>query len=68
MFDKLQKIQRGLSVVYQTEYSLKNQVISVCRGIPKYNLALYQSADTYEDIYAELRSSINTTIRAREPQ
>ena len=66
MFDKLQKIQRGLTQVYQTEYSLRDQVISACRGVPECSLALYKPASTYEGICAELRSAIGTAVRARE--
>jgi hypothetical protein len=66
MFDKLEKIQRGLTQVYQTEYSLRDQVISACRSVSECSLALYKPAPTYEGICAELRSAIGTAVCARE--
>ena len=68
LLDTLQKIQRGLSVVYQAEYSLREQVINACRGIAECNLALFNPADTYEGVCAQLRSSIGTAMRDRESQ
>jgi hypothetical protein len=63
LFDKLQNIQKGLSKDYQTENSLRDQVISACRGVPECSLALYKAADSFEGIYAELRSAVGTAMR-----
>ena len=68
LFDKLQKIQRGLTETYQNENSLRDQVISACRGVPKCNLALYKPADTFEGVCAELRSAVGTAMRTQESQ
>jgi hypothetical protein len=54
MIDKLEKIQRGLSEQYQTEYNLRDQVINGCRGVPECSFALYKPAPTYEGVCAEL--------------
>ena len=66
LFDKLQTIQRGLSIDYQAENSLRDQVISACRGVPECSLALYKPANTFEGVCAELRSAVGTAVRARE--
>jgi hypothetical protein len=66
LFDQLQKIQRGLSESYQEDFSLRDQVISACRGIEECNLALFNPASTYEGVYAQLRSSVGTALRSRE--
>jgi hypothetical protein len=68
LFDQLQKIQRGLSAEYQREYSLRDQVISACRGVEEYSFALYKPANTFEGVCAELRSAVGTAVRARETQ
>ena len=66
LFDQLQKVQRGLSMNYQGQNILRDQVINACRGVDECNLALYKPADTYEKICAELRSSVGTAMRTRE--
>ena len=66
LFDKLQKVQQGLSAEYQTKYSLRDQVISACRGVEECNLALHKPATTFEGVCAELRSAIGTATRSRE--
>jgi hypothetical protein len=66
MIDKLEKIQRGLSEQYQTEYNLRDQVINGCRGVPECSLALYKPAPTYEGVCADLRSAVGTAIRTQE--
>jgi len=68
LFDKLEKIQQGLSEGYQMEFSIRDQVISACRGIEECNLALYKPASTFEGVCAELRSAIATANRSRESQ
>ena len=66
--DKLQKIQPGLNINYQTEINLRDQIINACRGVPECNLALYKPAKTFESVCAELRASIATAMRNREVQ
>jgi hypothetical protein len=68
LFDKLQKIQRGLTKSYQNDNSLRDQVISACRGVPECNMALYKPANTFEGVCAELRSAIGTAMRTQEQQ
>lgn len=68
LFDKLQTIQRGLSQTYQTKYSLRDQVISACRGVEECNLALYSPVSTYEGVCYQLRSAVGTAMRSREAQ
>src|SRR5437763_15948825 len=66
--DKLQKVQRGLTERYQNDNSLRDQVISACRGIPECSLALYQPAKTFEGVCAQLRSAVGTAVRTQESQ
>lgn len=68
LFDKLQKIQRGLSENYQNNNSLRDQVISACRGIAECNLALFQPASTFEAVCAQLRSAVGTAMRTEPSQ
>ena len=51
LFDQLQTIQRGLSESYQEDFSLRDQVISACRGVEECNLALFNPANTYKGVY-----------------
>jgi hypothetical protein len=68
LFDRLQTIQRGLSESYQEDYSLRDQVISACRGVEECNLALFNPTNTYEGVCAQLRSAVGTALRSREVQ
>ncbi|PVH90772.1 hypothetical protein DM02DRAFT_547142, partial [Periconia macrospinosa] len=68
LFDQLQTIQRGLSESYQEDFSLRDQIISACRGVEECNLALFNPANTYEGVCAQLRSSVSTALRSREVQ
>jgi hypothetical protein len=54
LFDQLQTIQRGLSESYQEDFSLRDQVISACRGVEECNLALFHPASMYEGVCAQL--------------
>jgi hypothetical protein len=58
LFDKLVKIQQGLSMVYQEEHSLRDQIINACKGVPDCKLALQKPADTFEGLCADLRTAI----------
>jgi hypothetical protein len=66
LFDKLQTIQRGLSGSYQEDLSLRDQVISACRGVGECNYALYNPASTYEGVCWQLRSAVGTAVRSQE--
>jgi hypothetical protein len=65
-FDKLRITQRGLSVQYQYEHSLRDQVLNACRGVEECSLALYKPALTFEGLCADLRSAIGTAVRTKE--
>ena len=60
LFNRLQKIQQGLTEFCQTDLSLKDQVINACQGVPECSFALYQPADTYKGVCAQLQSAIST--------
>ena len=62
LFNKLQKIQCGLSEKYQREYSLWDQVISTCRGINEYSLILYNPATIFKGIYTQLQLTVGTAV------
>jgi len=66
LYDKLQQVQEGLSKEYQQDYNLREQVISACRGVKECSLALYNPADTYEGVCAQLRSAVGTAEREKE--
>jgi hypothetical protein len=66
MLDNLRAAQRGLSVQYQTEHTLRDQVLNACRGVPECNLALFKPAPTFEGLCADLRAAIATATRTRE--
>jgi hypothetical protein len=68
LFNTLQKVQRGLAQSYQNNDSLRDQVISACRGIPEYSLALYQPASTFKGVCAQLRSAVRTAVKTQESQ
>jgi len=42
LFDKLQKIQRGMSEVYQTEHNLRDMIINACRVQPHGDAGAHQ--------------------------
>lgn len=66
LFDKLQTIQRGLDISYQSDLTLRDQVINACRGIPECNLALFNPSASYEGVCAQLRSAIATAVRSQD--
>ncbi|KIM93290.1 hypothetical protein OIDMADRAFT_71369, partial [Oidiodendron maius Zn] len=65
LFDKLQKIQRGMSEVYQTEHNLRDMIINACRGVEECELALYKPANTFEGVCSELQSAVGTAMRRK---
>ena len=62
MIDKLQKVQRGLTKEYYHKYNLCDQVINACQGVKECNLILYKPANTFKEVYAELRFAIKTAV------
>jgi hypothetical protein len=66
MLNKLRTAQRGLTIQYQNENSLRDQVLNACRGIEECNLALFKPAPTFEGLCADLRSAIGQTVRTKE--
>lgn len=54
LFDNLLKVQCGLSVVYQEEHSLRDQILNACQGIPGCKMTLMKPAPTYEGVCADL--------------
>jgi hypothetical protein len=60
LVDKLRRIQPGLSSVYQSDESIRSQLISACSEIPECELALFNPAPTFEGVYAQLRNAIYT--------
>lgn len=66
MLDKLRTAQRGLTIQYQNENSLRDQVLNVCRGIEECNLALFKPAPTFKGLCADLRAAIGQTVRTKE--
>jgi hypothetical protein len=66
LFDTLRTTQRGLSIEYQNEYNLRDQVINACSGVPECRSALFRPASTFEGVCAELRSAIGQVVREKE--
>ncbi|KAK6211233.1 hypothetical protein QIS74_10497 [Colletotrichum tabaci] len=62
MLDKLITIQRALPTAYNTEDSLRLQVLNACRGVKACELALFSPAPTYEGVCGQLRSAIGTSM------
>ncbi|OBR02159.1 Aurora kinase 2 splicing [Colletotrichum higginsianum IMI 349063] len=62
MLDKLITIQRALPTAYNTEDSLRLQVLNACRGVKACEMALFSPAPTYEGVCGQLRSAIGTSM------
>ena len=63
LIDKLQKIQKGLSVNYQADYNLRDQVISACQGIPACKMVILKPSDSFESVCSDLRSVVGIELR-----
>ncbi|KAF6795026.1 glycosyl transferase [Colletotrichum musicola] len=63
LLQKLVAIQRALPILAQTDYSLREQAISACQGIPECALALYHPAPTFEGLRHQLFTAIGTASR-----
>jgi hypothetical protein len=66
MLDRLYKIQRGLQEVYQLDYSMRDQVLSVYQGVSEYKLVFFKPIVIYQGVYINLRSTISTKIYFNE--
>src|ERR1700722_9798454 len=66
LFKKLEQIQPGLSMEYNLEWSLRDQVINACRGVKACDMCLFKPSQSYESVCADLRSSVGTFMRSTE--
>ncbi|KAK1914254.1 hypothetical protein P3342_007500 [Pyrenophora teres f. teres] len=62
MLDKLQLCQRALGQQYMGEYALRTTVITACRGVREFPMALYRPSLECEVLFGDLRSSIENSL------
>ena len=62
MLNKLQRCQRALGPSYAGEEQLRTTVIKACRGVAELEHALFKPATVCEQLFADLRSSIETSL------
>ena len=62
MLDKLQLCQRALGKHYMGEYALRTTVITACRGVKEFAMALYRPSLECEVLFGDLRSSIENSL------
>ncbi|KAK1918683.1 hypothetical protein P3342_001732 [Pyrenophora teres f. teres] len=62
MLDKLQLCQRALGQQYMGEYALRTTVITACRGVKEFAMALYRPSLECEVLFGDLRSSIENSL------
>lgn len=62
MIDKLQLCQRALGPQYLDEEKLRTAVIKACRGVPELKWALFNLSKRCEELFSDLRSSIETFL------
>ncbi|CAE7020765.1 hypothetical protein PTTW11_03135 [Pyrenophora teres f. teres] len=62
MLDKLQLCQRALGQQYMGEYALRTTVITACRGVREFAMALYRPSLECEVLFGDLRSSIENSL------
>jgi hypothetical protein len=62
MLDKLQLCQRALGKQYMGEYALRTTVITACRGVKEFAMALYRPSLECEVMFGDLRSSIENSL------
>ena len=60
LLDKLQLCQRALGPDYAGEANLRTAVIKACRGVPELEHALFKPAKLCEELFSDMRSSIET--------
>jgi hypothetical protein len=66
LFEKLEIIRSAITTS-QTNYNLKNQVLTACKKVPKYIFVLYNPGLIYETVCAQLRSFITATTSTQMP-
>lgn len=62
MLDKLELCQRALGAHYDGEHHLRTAIINACRGAPELETALFRAASGKEQLFADLRASVETHI------
>ena len=62
MLDKLQLCQRALGQQYMGEYALRTTVITACRGVKEFAMALYRPSLECEVLFRDLRSLIENSL------
>src|SRR6266516_5383117 len=62
MLDKMQLCQRALGAGFAGENNLRTAVINACRGVRELEHALFKPALNCEELFADLRSSIETHL------
>lgn len=58
----MQLCQRALGSQYMGEDTLRMAVIRACQGVPSLEIALFRPAKTCEELFANLCSSIKTSL------
>jgi hypothetical protein len=62
LLDKLELCQRALGPEYTEEDNLRTAVIRACRSSPELEIALFKPARLCEELFADLRSSIEIVL------
>ena len=62
MLSKLQLCQRALGPEYAGEYALRTTIITACRGVKEFEMALFKPPILYKELFGDLRSSIENAL------
>ncbi|KAK4205935.1 hypothetical protein QBC37DRAFT_243184, partial [Rhypophila decipiens] len=62
LFDELTKIQRALPPTYQSDYTLRDQLVQATRGTLECANAMFAPAGTFEGVRAQLRNSVRLYV------
>jgi hypothetical protein len=62
LLDKLALCQRALGKDYEGDAQLRTTVMRACRGVPELELALFKPAPRCEEMFSDLRSSIESAL------
>ena len=62
MLDKLQLCQRALGQQYMGEYALRTTMVTACRGVKEFAMALYRPSLECEVLFRDLQSSIKNLL------
>ena len=52
---------------YKSDYNLRDQLVSACRGVPECKSVTIKLNSTFESVVSELRSAIGAELRCRQP-